>query len=92
MVLCLFVSFETEIYGIIAVFAVLHSIAIGVFLIFQNRHQPKASRRLGFTQISGAMILVSSLITTTNLYSIIPRLIGIPYPFIFLTGFLPFCM
>lgn len=71
----------------IALFAIGHSIAIGIFLLIQKRKSSPSSCYLGLAQISGAFVLVSSLLTTSNVYRIFPGLIGISYPFIFLTGF-----
>lgn len=41
---------------------------------------------LGLSQISGSLLLLSSLLTTTNLFKIFPILIGVPYPFLFFIG------
>ncbi len=78
---------ETDFFGIIAMFAIFHSILIGIFLMFQVNKRGISALFLGLTQMSGAMVLSSSLVTTTNMFSLFPQLIGIPYPFIFISGF-----
>ena len=81
------VDVQADVYGLIALFAIGHSLVIGLLLLMQARVNKQSSLYLGLMQISGAFILVSSLLTTTNVFVLQPWLIGISYPFLFFTGF-----
>ncbi len=80
------VRLESNIFGIIALFAVLHSVVIGLFLTFQSGKRGTSALLLGIGQIAGAVLLLSALPTNSNLFELFPWLIGVPYPFAFAYG------
>lgn len=79
-------GFEANIYGIIGLIGFFQSFGMGIVLLIKNRCRDYSNLILGLSLITGAVTLLPTMITTTNLFMIFPFLIRLPYPFFFIMG------